>query len=108
MINEEFAFVVNVIMGQNTGSILHLALRDAGISNVESLVTLSEERIDMIQFRNSSPPWTLVDERIGNALKALLKTFRIFFYKQLTREFSIHQKNFANSRYLPWEQRSST
>ena len=56
MINEEFAFVVNVIMGQNTGSVLHLALRDAGISNVESLVTLSEERIDRIQFRSPSSP----------------------------------------------------
>ena len=35
MISEEFAFVVNVIMGQNTGSVLHPALRDADISNVE-------------------------------------------------------------------------
>ena len=33
----------------------------------------------------------LVDEAIGNASKALLKTFRIFFYKQLSRGFKIHQ-----------------
>jgi len=36
-------------------------------------------------------PETLVDEEFGNTLKALLSTFRIFFYKQLSRGVKIHQ-----------------
>ena len=91
MINEEFAFVVNVIMGQSTNSVLGLALRAEGISNVESLLNLTEDRIDRIQFRNCSPPFAPVDTRIGNALKELMKTFRKFFYDKLSKGFSIHQ-----------------
>jgi len=91
MVNKEFALVVNVIMGQNTGSVLHTALRGEGVSNVELLFGLSEDDIDRIKFRSPHSLGMLVEEPIGNALKALLKTFRIFFYNKLSKGFKIHQ-----------------
>ena len=56
MVNEEFEFVVNVIMGQNAGSVLHNALRDEGVDNVELLLGLTADNIDSIKFRSPHSP----------------------------------------------------
>ena len=83
MVNEEFEFVVNVIMGQNAGSVLHHALRDEGVDNVKVLIEMTEDDIDSIKFRSPHSPGTLVVKSVSNSLKALLKTFRTFFYSRL-------------------------
>ena len=109
VLNKEFAFVVNVVMGQNTGSILHTALRSEGVNNVQQIFKLSDSDMNRIKFRSPQHTRKLVSESLGQALKELLKNFKIFFQTKVFEKDTgfikkgktrTYRKNFADSLYL--------
>ena len=54
VLNEEFEFIMNVVLGQYRDSVLYRALRGDGVANVSDIVNLSESNIYRFQFTSFS------------------------------------------------------
>ena len=91
VLNEEFEFIMNVVLGQYRDSVLYRALRGDGVANVSDIVNLSESDIYRFQFTSFSTGRP-VSEEVRKAFQALIRCFKDFFGNKVRAGRRIHQE----------------